>query len=70
MILEGWMLGYQPLSKERAIEFDGEYEGMYLVNEKLHDYKVWDEILDAAIIVSTESGNVYSWREQAEAELR
>ena len=43
---------------------------MYLVNEKLHDYKVWDEILDAAIIVSTESGNVYSWREQAEAELR
>ena len=43
---------------------------MYFVNYKLNKYKVWDKMLDAAIIVSTESDNVYSWREQAEADLR
>ena len=64
------MLGFQPVSFERAIQFDGDYDGMHAVNSNLCDYKVWDEMLDAAIIVSTESNNVYKWREQAEAELR
>ena len=64
------MLGFQPVSFERAIQFDGNYDGMHAVNSNLHDYKVWDEMLDAAIIVSTESDNVYGWREQAEAERR
>jgi len=44
---------------------------MDIVNQYLEDYSVWEEKLDAAILVSVEDSKiVFDWREQPEKERR
>ena len=44
---------------------------MDIVNQYLEDYSVWEEKLDAAILVSVEDSEiVFNWIEQAEKKRR
>jgi len=44
---------------------------MDIVNQYLEDYSVWEEKLDAAILVSVEDSKIiFDWREQPEKERR
>ena len=59
VIVEGWMLGFQPIEKPTP--------EMEKVNELLSQYVKWEDRIDAAIIISAADNNyVYQWREQAE----
>lgn len=69
VIVEGWMLGFQPI-KESNKSIDSQ-PGMDIVNQYLEDYSVWEEKLDAAILVSVEDSKIiFDWREQPEKERR
>jgi pantothenate kinase-related protein Tda10 len=44
---------------------------MEIVNRYLKEYSLWEEKLDAAILVSVEDSKiVFNWREQPEKERR
>ena len=59
VIVEGWMLGFQPVENPP--------KEMEKVNELLADYVRWEDRFDAAIVISAADNNfVYQWREQAE----
>jgi D-glycerate 3-kinase len=56
VIVEGWMLGFQPVEKPTP--------EMEKVNELLSKYVKWEDRIDAAIIISAADNNyVYQWRE-------
>lgn len=64
IIVEGWMLGHQPVdpSGSKAII---DNPGMDFVNEQLKKYTQWDELYDAAILITVDDSNiVFEWREQ------
>ena len=63
IIVEGWMLGYQPVDAtgSKAIT---DNVGMDFVNEQLKKYAQWDELYDAAILITVDDSNiVFQWRE-------
>jgi pantothenate kinase-related protein Tda10 len=63
VIVEGWMLGYKPISGSS----EGVEAGMQVVNRKLEKYKLWDALYDSVILVGVEDPEiVFEWREQAE----
>ena len=52
VIVEGWMLGYRPVSSQVLSEH------MIEVNDNLKKYKQWDDLYDAAIIAGVESPDI------------
>lgn len=64
-----WMLGFRPL-----LESDPQLkanEKLAEVNRYLADYKRWDELIDAWIVVEVEDIDViYNWRLEAEQQMR
>ncbi|KAK9815067.1 hypothetical protein WJX73_006615 [Symbiochloris irregularis] len=68
ILFEGWMLGFEPVTKEAAAAVDPNLVG---VNERLQDYQRWHEQVDAWLILKvSDPAYVYRWREQAEVVLR
>ena len=65
VIVEGWMLGFHPVSSDKI-----ESNAMKKVNELLGQYKVWEDKYDSAIIIGADPEYVYEWREQAEKARR
>lgn len=62
IIVEGWMLGFQPVAPDAKAIVDN--PGMDFVNEELKKYKQWDELYDAAILITVnDSKIVFDWRE-------
>ena len=69
VIIEGWMLGYTPVSEDN--EVIKKNPGMEEVNKVLQNYALWDQKLDASIIVTVPNTEiVYQWREEAEEKMR
>lgn len=66
VILEGWMLGFQPV--EESVIADPQ---LHPVNELLRSYRVWTAFLDALIWLDPEDYRcVVDWRAEAEADAR
>eukprot|EP00933_Yihiella_yeosuensis_P069034 TRINITY_DN7513_c3_g1_i1.p1 TRINITY_DN7513_c3_g1~~TRINITY_DN7513_c3_g1_i1.p1 ORF type:complete len:409 (-),score=93.27 TRINITY_DN7513_c3_g1_i1:70-1296(-) len=69
VVIEGWMLGFKPRNDSGVLAQI--HPGLPLVNEKLQQYQVWDDLIDAWCVVGTEDiQQVYSWRLQAEQEMK
>ncbi|KFY24228.1 hypothetical protein V491_02233, partial [Pseudogymnoascus sp. VKM F-3775] len=84
IILEGWSVGFRALpdsevvSKREASKSDpnstlwkNRLEDLLFVNEKLREYDVMTDMLDAFIhLDASETSYVYAWRQEQEEALR
>ena len=69
VLLEGWMLGFKPLSSEVVKAVDPQLE---VVNRNLESYyDAWEKFIGSWIIIKVDDTNwVYEWRLQAEIAMR
>ena len=69
VLLEGWMLGFKPLSSEVVKVVDPQLE---VVNRNLESYyDAWEKFIGSWIIIKVDDTNwVYEWRLQAEIAMR
>lgn len=51
------MLGFQPVDAEKS-EAIKENPGMEFVNEQLKKYDEWDNLYDAAILITVDDSNI------------
>ncbi len=67
------MLGFKPstLHSDEEVNIVDRNPGMEQVNQKLFEYYKWNQLFDAAIIVTVpDKSVVFQWREQAEQDRR
>lgn len=69
VLLEGWMLGFKPLSSEVVKAVDPQLE---VVNRNLESYyDAWEKFIGSWILIKVDDTNwVYEWRLQAEIAMR
>jgi D-glycerate 3-kinase len=66
VLLEGWMLGFQPLDDARIPE-----PALRLVNAKLATYESWLRAIDVMVILSaSDPHQVLGWRIEAEESMK
>jgi D-glycerate 3-kinase len=84
IILEGWSVGFRALTSEEVTSkreasrsnpdstlWKNRLEDLLFVNDKLREYDVMTDMLDAFIhLDASETAFVYAWRREQEAALR
>lgn len=66
VLLEGWMLGFQPVAAERISDSQ-----LLPPNEALRQYEVWHRLIDVLVILRTrDHENIVRWRVEAEEATR
>jgi len=66
VILEGWMLGFQPLPEDHVPDAQ-----LHKINALLQDYEHWDRFLDCFVYIHPEDpGFVVEWRCEAEERMK
>jgi D-glycerate 3-kinase len=66
VLLEGWMLGFQPVAAASVVDPE-----MRVVNEQLQAYEAWHRLIDLMVILrSSDVEQIIRWRVEAEEAMR
>jgi D-glycerate 3-kinase len=66
VLIEGWMLGFQPLVSDQIAE-----PHLQRINSLLHPYALWHNLLDSFVYIRPDDpGHVLDWRSEAEERMK